>query len=154
MNNLKTLVLLRSPVAENGCYGEFYLDGEFVCYAIERAWKFNAPGISCIPDGQYLAEPYDSPTHGYSYIIHNEQIGVTKFEHPTMRWGILIHAANIPSQLSGCIAPVTGFQIMTIKGKTEFGGHSSNKAKEKLFALLNKEPVKLIIKPNDCEWNQ
>lgn len=72
-------------------------------YTLEQAWRNNKPFESCIPDGAYLIEPYDSPKFGAVYIVS----GGTVSKFPTAkqhRWGILFHPANKVTQLQGCLA--------------------------------------------------
>lgn len=64
-------------------------------FTIERPWLDNQHGISCIPVGTYDVEKYLSPTKGDVWQVMNVP----------NRSNIEIHAANMASQLEGCIAP-------------------------------------------------
>lgn len=80
---------------------------------LERPWRNNKPFDSCIPDGVYLAEPYESPRFGSVYILSGGKVSKFKSSRHE-RYGILIHTANRASQLAGCLAPAmridsTGF---------------------------------------------
>ena len=62
---------------------------------IELPWLGNEPFESCIPPGVYRAMLHDSPTHGECLWLRSVP-GRTE---------ILMHVANGPSELDGCIAP-------------------------------------------------
>jgi len=71
-----------------------------VLQSLECPWKNNEPFESCIPDGVYRIDPWQSPTHGECYIISGGTVGKTE----GVRTYCLFHAANKVSQLQGCIA--------------------------------------------------
>ena len=91
----KSLRLVR--VEDNGecTLGFLYLDGSIFCRCIERPWKDNQRGISCIPPGSYSVIHHVSPRFGPS-------LWVTDVPD---RSEILIHPANQARELMGCIAP-------------------------------------------------
>ena len=62
---------------------------------LERAWLDNRRGVSCIPRGSYLC-----------FLAHSPRFGpeTPHVEIVEGRSHILIHAANWPKQLEGCIA--------------------------------------------------
>lgn len=132
--------------------GDLYVDNAFVCHTVERPWLDNAPNLSCIPEGEYILEPYDSPKFGECYIVSGGT--VEKFQNSNgNRWGILFHTANVPSQLHGCIAPVSEIKIMNIhgtSGNNELGGSSSRTAFNLLMANLDGEKCELVIKSKRC----
>ena len=128
-----------------GVFGEWYVNGESMCSNVERPWLMNQSNISCIPEGDYTIEPYDSPTHGECYIIYNESLGVTKFKNDKgLRWGILVHTANLVSQLAGCIAPATSLNSK--------GGSRSRDALNKLKSRLGKKTHTITISHKTAEW--
>ena len=69
--------------------------GSFECYTLERPWLDNAPNVSCIPDGVYECKPF-------SGVKFKDVVEVT--EVPGRSY-ILFHAANLPNEIQGCIAP-------------------------------------------------
>lgn len=79
-------------------------DGYPVCLMLERPWKDNQTGISCIPEGRYLAQRYNSPTKGEVWELQNTG----------PRSNIEIHPANLVSELEGCLAP--GREFGSING--------------------------------------
>ena len=112
--------------------GNLYLQSDEICHTVELPWNHNKPNISCIPAGTYNIEPVDSPKFGRTYEV-KDVIGRTH---------ILFHAANVPSELKGCIAPVASFGILG----DEFGGFASGKALNKLLKLLDNKSHTLEIK--------
>jgi len=94
------LLIERFAYTKHGTLGQFDFEaddgaGLVAGYTIELPWRDNRNGESCIPVGGYRAIRHDSPTFG-----------------PTMwlqdvpgRSEILIHVANSPTDLDGCIGP-------------------------------------------------
>lgn len=66
---------------------------QFSAYTIELPWLHNRVGESCIPPAAYKAIRHESPRHGPSLWIK----GVPG------RSEILMHVANGPHELDGCI---------------------------------------------------
>lgn len=75
-------------------------------YSIEQPWRDNLADESCVPSGSYELIPYNSPTHGYTWQLHNPDLNIYGMGAvPTGgRDYCEIHAANVASQLEGCIA--------------------------------------------------
>ena len=112
--------------------GNLYLQNKEICHTIERPWLHNKPNVSCIPAGTYTIEPVDSPKFGLTYEV-KDVIGRTH---------ILFHKANRPSELQGCIAPVSEFGVM---GK-EWAGFGSSDAYHPLMQLMGSDTHTLEIK--------
>lgn len=75
-----------------GTYG--VLQGfEFQAWTVERPWLSNKPWVSCIPEGHYRISLHFSPRHKQCVKIHDVP----------GRSNILIHKANVPTDLYGCI---------------------------------------------------
>tara|TARA_R110000823_G_scaffold244956_1_gene369168 strand:- start:793 stop:1218 length:426 start_codon:yes stop_codon:yes gene_type:complete len=72
-----------------------------VFWTIENPWLDNEVNVSCIPEGFYYLERYDSPTHGD---------GTWQFINVPARTFCQIHVANYASDVSGCIG--LGLQVM------------------------------------------
>ena len=98
------LKLFRSCL-DNGTFGEVYFKGDLQCVTVERPWLSNKPFESCIPPGIYELHEHESPKHGQCYALKNHDLGVGINEEDSIRWGCLIHIANWPSQVEGCIGP-------------------------------------------------
>jgi hypothetical protein len=62
---------------------------------LELPWKDNKPRVSCIPEGVYKWQKYNSPKFGEVILI----LGVDG------RSMIEIHAGNFTSDILGCILP-------------------------------------------------
>lgn len=83
---------------------------------IERPWipDPDGPGgaarISCVPDGAYQVQPWNSGKFADAYILVNNALGVylqPGLIPPGQRWGrsaILIHPGNTVQDVIGCIA--------------------------------------------------
>jgi len=67
-------------------------------YSIERPWLDNAPNVSCVPTGAYEMTWRESPRFGWTWML----------EEVPDRTYILIHVANFPSDVQGCIGLGTG----------------------------------------------
>jgi hypothetical protein len=88
------LKIIRNPTSTE-TPGRLFVDGQYQADTLELAWRDNATGISCIPPGKYRLGWVKSPRLGrYTLRVH----GVPG------RSGILIHPANRPEELKGCIA--------------------------------------------------
>lgn len=99
--------------------------GDAVFQTLERPWIPGPPGgakgISCVPPGQYQLERHDTEAHPRAYALVNPSLGVYHFDVPAGQQGrtaCLIHVANRPEELRGCIAlgmtrvaTPTGWQI-------------------------------------------
>ena len=132
------LVLTTKNIAGVGTFGELTINGELFCYTVEKEWKNNEPFISCVPAGDYDLVLHDSPKYGKSYALVNENLGVT-LHGPSKRTYILIHIANFPWELEGCIGAGESFH----SGK--WGVASSAKAMVKFMQLLDGKSAKLKI---------
>lgn len=115
-------------------------DGSHVCFMVERADVNNTPNESCIPEGTYHLVPHDSPRFGDCYALEAPTLGVTR-SGPSLRTHILIHAANKPSDLQGCLAP--GLDVGLVGG--EWAVIKSKDAFNALMHELGGEPATLTI---------
>jgi len=82
-----------------GTFGKLTIDelADRSWLTVERPWKNNEPSISCIPTGIYrLRHGTFAAGGGYPDL---EFVDVPGRSH------IEIHAANVASELKGCIAP-------------------------------------------------
>lgn len=67
--------------------------GPWSCYTIERPWKNNQPSVSCIPEGEYRCEPFSGTR--FKDVVQVMDVPDRTF--------ILIHVANFPHDIEGCI---------------------------------------------------
>ena len=83
----ETLGLLKFPVLEGSA--------KYNLWTVECPWLDNTPFASCIPDGEYSLQAFDSPDHPGCWVI----------TPVPGRTGILIHPGNKVRDVTGCIAP-------------------------------------------------
>ncbi len=75
------------------------VEGATKFWTIENPWQDNEPDVSCIPEGSYAMERYDSPSHGAN---------TWQLVDVLNRTYIQIHVANYASNVLGCIGLGTG----------------------------------------------
>ena len=97
-----TLILKRSYLPW-GTYGTLILPNNYSCMTVERPWLGNKPYISCIPEGEYLMKKRLSSVVSRS--SGGEFDSGWEVKDVLNRTFIMIHPANVPSELEGCIAP-------------------------------------------------
>jgi len=126
---------------------------------IERPWvPVDAPGgkpfASCVPDGEYLLNPWVRPDDSEVYIFFNSDLGVYQEEDDMPdgvgRFLVLMHIANFVRNVVGCVGPGTRRAIMRDKktGTYERAVSSSGEAMRILRTVLGREETHtLIIRP-------
>jgi hypothetical protein len=129
-------------IGDNGVFGHLVLgDDEF--YTVERRWADNAKGRSCIPEGTYTLERHNSRKFGRTFALVNHDLGIYHYPDPNAdRAAILLHAANKPSELEGCIAP--GLGILKNSDGVPYAVTSSRDALEEVLSVL-KEGDRITI---------
>ncbi|MGD1831011.1 MAG: DUF5675 family protein [Spirochaetaceae bacterium] len=90
MSYLKLIRVIRQP---DCTVGNLYLGNTFFCYTMERPWEHNERNVSCIPEGNYMADLIVSPSYGSTFEI----TGVPDRDH------ILFHPGNWASDSEGCV---------------------------------------------------
>lgn len=83
---------------------------------IERPWidappgKGGKSGVSCVPPGMYQLVRHDTEAHPHSFAlvnpaldVYHEPADVPPDRAPYARIAILLHVANFPTELQGCI---------------------------------------------------
>lgn len=90
--------------------------GPLLLATIERPWIANPEGpggmprVSCVPDGDYFVQPWNSQSFPRTYMLLNNALGVyaqPALIPPGQKWGrsaILIHIGNRVQDVIGCIA--------------------------------------------------
>ena len=120
----RTIYLFRENVQieYNGAIGErgYLVAGNAVYYTIERRG-----GYVVVPKGEYEIKMETSPTKGSRRQFRIRGHGVTNDRGSLAAF--LIHSANFPDEIVGCIAPGK-----TLLGK---GVGNSNKAMEEIFTF-------------------
>ena len=94
------ITLKRFAYHPAGTLGIMHMPGDEaqIFYTIERPWLNNKPFESCIPVGEYSLRWKESPKFGMCYEVESVE----------GRTHILIHAANFPTDVVGCIGLGTG----------------------------------------------
>ena len=98
-----TAYLERIAYLPEGTLGRLTLPNGWIGYTVERPWRGNSRFVSCIPEGEYELSWHQSSKYGKLYPVGPLLSGVPN------RDGILIHPANLPSEVQGCIAPGLSF---------------------------------------------
>lgn len=127
-----------------GTFGQLKVGGH-VYATVEREDLDNAPSVSCIPTGIYQLVPHQSSTknkqlNGQCYAMVNEELGI--YHYPDVkakRYACLIHIANWPHELEGCIAPGLHYH------PDKWGVASSTDAMREIIAQLGHDNHQLII---------
>lgn len=120
------LDILRNRREPEGTFGILSVDGEPFGVTCEQKWLDNQPFVSCIPAGDYDAIPWDSAKYGpvIALVNHALRVFANDADAPrdgkSHRYSCLIHAANWPRQLQGCVAP--GRAVQFFHAKDEDGG--------------------------------
>ncbi len=87
------IIINRVCEAEDETYGVMIIGGRPRFVTLERGWRDNERGVSCIPVGEYECVEHDSPKFGSTYLVK----GVPSRSH------ILFHAGNTSVDTEGCI---------------------------------------------------
>lgn len=142
---MNTEIIRYGSIPGVGVFGTFNIaDAKYP--TAEREDLGNKRNVSCIPAGVYKLIPHISrrknkKVGGLCYAIVNEEIGVYHYPDPkAIRFGCLIHIANWPIELEGCVAPGMGFH----PGK--WGVSRSTDAMRKIIKLLGKNEHILTIR--------
>lgn len=139
--SIKTLTLYRRYFS-HGTFSTLHdHNNRKLCCMVECPSNNNEPNISCVPEGTYELLPHSSPKFGEVYALEAASLGVTRYG-PSLRTHILIHVANTPSQLQGCLAPGLDFGSIN----NEWGVINSRLAFNQLMHYLNGENARLVIK--------
>lgn len=88
------LQLRRYAYTPEETLGRLTFDG-FQLFTVESPWLLNRRFQSCIPDGRYNCEPFDSVKHPNCWEVLNVPD----------RDGILFHIGNSSADCTGCIIP-------------------------------------------------
>lgn len=114
------LILKRVLFTNDGVIGVLINGNRPVCLTLEREWKDNEKGLSCIPEGRYLCQRVDTPKHGITYQV---------LQVPN-RNAILFHSGNTEADSQGCIL------VGQVFGELEADDPATGQ-NEKQLAVLN-----------------
>ena len=104
---MKEAVIDRFHSVGRGVLSRIHLPSKTMVYGVERPWLNNAPNISCFPAGSYVLMPWRSPSKGRCLIFLGGTLSTEPDDVPkyAVRWGCLMHPANLPTEVQGCMAP-------------------------------------------------
>ena len=99
------LILTRYSYAADFTQGRLMVGNALDLHTLENPWRGNAPFVSCIPEGHYEMEPYDSARHPHTWRIFGDTVGrdIDSLSDTVHRFGILVHIGNKPTDTSGCV---------------------------------------------------
>lgn len=140
-DKMETITLERFAYTPWGVFGRLVY-GDFRAFTVERPWVNNKASESCIPDGEYKLQWFNSPKFGPTWAI----VGGTVSLHPdgkAARSLILFHVANTMDDLLGCIG--LGASLGTVNGK--WGVVGSRAVVNKFLAETKGKSLKLVITP-------
>lgn len=141
---MRTVNLMRNPSTDDGTFGVLLMDDHTSFSTGELPWKNNDHGTSCIPTGTYVCTWFNSPKHGWGYLIKDVP----------SRSMCEIHSANFMgdiskgkvSQLLGCIALGKSIgPLGTTPGVSQMAVLASKVAIAEFDAKMNKEDFTLVI---------
>lgn len=132
-----------------GTYGRIHFGDTYV-NTIEAPWNDNRPFVSCIPYGIYELVPFTSSKHGETYALQSADAGVWVSEvdmkkNLGQRFACILHSANVPGQLQGCIAAGNRFHWWASlkKHNPQLGIYGSSRQRTKeLIDFIRDEKVK------------
>ena len=146
--NEATLHIYRFFIHKSGTFSELILDvpglAEIrVGFGVEQPWADNTPFISCIPAGEYDLVPFTRP-NGNEVVAF---VGgtVSLYKDPNFkRYTCLIHIANWPQNVEGCLGPGDDFVCQSIE-HTEPMVTNSRPTMERLMRLIRKHNVSKAV---------
>lgn len=130
------LELKRIASRPDGTFGVLLAEGRPFALTLERPWRDNRRGESCIPTGQYLCTRVRSPKFGPTWEVRN----VPERSH------ILFHAGNIFEDSHGCILVGEQFAQWT-DGTTSIGASRVGLAE---LMDLTRDLVSFDLTVRDC----
>lgn len=125
MKHLIKIKLVRVAYSEHGTFGVLIENDIAFAVTLERPWKNNKRGISCIPAANYICQRTDKATHK----------NVFEIMHVPNRSDILFHKGNIIDHSEGCILIGEQFGILRGIPAITHSGIGYNEFMEKLTNL-------------------
>ena len=139
---METITLERFAYTPWGVFGRLVY-GDFRAFTVERPWLDNKAQVSCIPDGEYQLQWYDSPKFGPTWAVIGDTVSL--FPEPgKARASVLIHPANTMDDLMGCIG--LGSTLGTVNGK--WGVLNSRGTVETFRSITKGKNLTLVITPS------
>lgn len=138
---MEIVTLERFAYTPWGTFGRLVY-GDFRAFTVERPWANNKARESCIPDGEYQMQWYNSPKFGPTWALVGGSVSL--FPKPgASRSAILIHKGNTMDDLLGCIA--LGSTLGTVNGK--WAVVNSTSTVNAFLAATKGKNLKLVITP-------
>ncbi len=81
----------------------------FSAVSLEREWKANEAGKSCVPAGFYYLEPHDGTKYKGTFALIGADVSHSK-ETGVQRYACVLHWAKAGMYLEGCIS--IGFKLI------------------------------------------
>lgn len=126
-----------------GTYGKLFLPDGRVFFTVERPWLNNAVGLSCIKEGLYeLVKRESGVVKRSSGGEFTEGWEVAEVDGRTF---IMIHPANWPADLEGCIGIGLDFSHMPKNGEYHGVAHSRDAFRLLMEYLAARDSWKLEI---------
>lgn len=138
---MEAIILERFAYSPWGVFGRL-IYGDFRAYTVERPWVDNKARESCIPDGTYDLQWYNSPKFGPTWAVVGDTVSLFP-EAGKARAAVLIHKANTMDDLLGCIA--LGSALGTVNGKWAILNSSATTLD--FLAKTKGKKLQLIIAP-------
>lgn len=124
-------LLQRFAYLDSGTLGKLSI-GDWSCFTIERPWKNNEPNVSCIPEGVYACQPFSGTRF---------QDVIQLIDVPDRSY-ILIHVANFPHDIEGCIGVGDRF----VSDALEPAVYNSKKTLAALMDIFNGHEERMTLK--------
>lgn len=139
---METVTLERFAYTPWGVFGRLVY-GDFRAFTVERPWANNAARESCIPDGEYTLQWYNSPKFGPTWAVIGDTVSL--FPTPGVaRSAVLIHKGNTMDDLLGCIA--LGSTLGFVNNK--WGVLNSTATVGQFLEVTKGKNLKLVITPS------
>lgn len=139
---METVTLQRFAYTPWGTFGRLVY-GDFRAFTVERPWADNKPRESCIPDGSYTLQWYNSPKFGPTWAVIGDTVSL--FPEPgKARAAILIHKGNTMDDVIGCI--VLGSTLGFVNGK--WAVLNSTSTVSQFLTITKGKSLKLEITPS------
>lgn len=130
-----------------GTFGQLWMPGGDSLYTVERSWSGNAVGRSCIPEGRYPLRL--RPSGVVERTSHGAYAEGWEVAEVPGRSLIMLHIANTPSELQGCIGVGLGLSAFGRR----WAVRGSREAFHRLMrALAAQEDWELVITPRRVEF--
>ena len=126
--------LIRQAYFPFGTYGTLEVEGMRFS-TCECPWLDNKKFVSCIPEGSYEVFRHSSKKFGECFILVGDGVQIEKSE--VFRDGVLVHSANWPDQLNGCISVGFGLCPIPIGGRDWPRSLGVTRSRDAMKKLLN-----------------